>query len=326
MLGPSLAGQSSTANPSNPFYVRDSSNILIEDSEFAGAQNHFGAELLNVTNSQIVRSKFHTNGWDGLKVQSTTSTPLNLEVSESQFYNNGRTTPDTGTVANGNGMDMYGQGIIIRDSVAHDNYGAGFQVKPADGNVAADITFIRSESHHQKTIGGFGQHGFAIWNGDFLGASNNIRFEDSYSHHNDGAGFWVGQNTTNVSIIDSVADSNLGNGLRISTRASEVTLVQFSGTGNGGELVAIATVLPADLNSDGTVDGADAGILFSSWNQSGIADLNGDGTVDGADLATLYAYWTGDSAATTSQTHPPTCRRVANRCFKTDNPRQSARP
>lgn len=308
VLGPSLPRQSFTAKPSNPFYVRDSSNILIENSEFAGAQNHFCAELLNVTNSQIVRSKFHTNGWHGLKVQSTTSTPLNLEVSESQFYNNGRTVPDTGVIANGNGIDMYGRGIVVRDSVAHGNYGTGFQVKPGNGHSASDITFIRSESHHQQSVGGSGYHGFGIWHGEFPGAINNIRFVDSYSHHNNGSGFWVGDNATNVSIINSVADFNLGVGLRLAT-TSEVTQANFTGTGNvAGWVAVVGGVVPTDVNGDGFIDGADASILFLLWQKSGIADLNRDGIVDGADLATLFAYWTGDSAATTSQTHPTALR------------------
>lgn len=47
-----------------------------------------------------------------------------------------------------------------------------------------------------------------------------------------------------------------------------------------------------DLNGDGTVDGADLGILLSAW-QSGPspADLNQDGVVNGADLGVLLSAW-----------------------------------
>ncbi len=49
----------------------------------------------------------------------------------------------------------------------------------------------------------------------------------------------------------------------------------------------------ADLNGDGTVNGADLGILLSSWGQrGGVADLNGDQFVDGADLGELLSAWT----------------------------------
>jgi hypothetical protein len=51
--------------------------------------------------------------------------------------------------------------------------------------------------------------------------------------------------------------------------------------------------VPGDLNNDGIVNGADLGILLSSWATfGGPADLNGDGFVDGADLGMLLSYWT----------------------------------
>ncbi|MCA9284659.1 MAG: VCBS repeat-containing protein [Phycisphaerales bacterium] len=50
---------------------------------------------------------------------------------------------------------------------------------------------------------------------------------------------------------------------------------------------------PADLNGDGTVDGADLGILLGNWGGKGIGDLDGNGMVDGADLGLLLAAWFG---------------------------------
>ncbi|NRA00003.1 MAG: hypothetical protein HRU01_26165, partial [Myxococcales bacterium] len=39
------------------------------------------------------------------------------------------------------------------------------------------------------------------------------------------------------------------------------------------------------FNFDGSVDGADMGLLLAEWSQNrSIADINRDGTVDGADL------------------------------------------
>jgi len=53
----------------------------------------------------------------------------------------------------------------------------------------------------------------------------------------------------------------------------------------------------SDLNEDGSVDGADLGLLFASWGgTSGPADLNVDQLVDGADVAILFNYWSGDPA------------------------------
>lgn len=46
-----------------------------------------------------------------------------------------------------------------------------------------------------------------------------------------------------------------------------------------------------DLNGDGTVDGADLGVLLANWGQSGVGDLNVDGVVDGGDLGAILAAW-----------------------------------
>jgi len=48
---------------------------------------------------------------------------------------------------------------------------------------------------------------------------------------------------------------------------------------------------PYDLNGDGSVAGADLGLLLASWGQGGAADFDGDGTVTGADLGALLAAW-----------------------------------
>lgn len=48
---------------------------------------------------------------------------------------------------------------------------------------------------------------------------------------------------------------------------------------------------PADLDGNGAVNGADLGLLLSSWGGSGTGDLNRDGTVNGADLGLLLSAW-----------------------------------
>lgn len=51
----------------------------------------------------------------------------------------------------------------------------------------------------------------------------------------------------------------------------------------------------ADLDHDGTVGGADLGLLLGAWGActtgNCLADLNGDGTIDGADLGALLGVW-----------------------------------
>lgn len=55
--------------------------------------------------------------------------------------------------------------------------------------------------------------------------------------------------------------------------------------------VPVAPPMAEDLNSDGTVDGADLAILLGQWNGVGTGDLDGSGVVDGADLGMLLGAW-----------------------------------
>jgi len=55
--------------------------------------------------------------------------------------------------------------------------------------------------------------------------------------------------------------------------------------------VATPSSVPADLNGDGSVNGADLAIVLGNWGNSGVGDLTGDGTVDGADLGVLLGAW-----------------------------------
>ena len=50
---------------------------------------------------------------------------------------------------------------------------------------------------------------------------------------------------------------------------------------------------PEDMNGDGTVNGADLGLLLAAWGTDG-GDFNGDGTTNGADLGLLLAAWGTD--------------------------------
>ena len=50
--------------------------------------------------------------------------------------------------------------------------------------------------------------------------------------------------------------------------------------------------MPADLNHDGVVNGADLGLLLGGWGQPGATDIDGDGVTGGADLGILLGAWT----------------------------------
>ena len=53
---------------------------------------------------------------------------------------------------------------------------------------------------------------------------------------------------------------------------------------------------PGDLDGNGTVDGADFGIMLVEWGCTGScnADLDGNGVVGGGDLGLLLMNWGGD--------------------------------
>lgn len=57
------------------------------------------------------------------------------------------------------------------------------------------------------------------------------------------------------------------------------------------------TLTPGDLDASGSIDGADLGLMLSSWGPCSRpaacpADLDGDGVISGADLGVLLANWT----------------------------------
>ncbi len=53
----------------------------------------------------------------------------------------------------------------------------------------------------------------------------------------------------------------------------------------------VATGNPADLNGDGTIDGADLSILLNAWGTAGPGDIDQSGIVDAADIALLLGAW-----------------------------------
>ncbi len=77
--------------------------------------------------------------------------------------------------------------------------------------------------------------------------------------------------------------------------------IVYAGSPNGAEFYIDVAIVeeqvcqgpPGDLTLDGTVDGADLGILLSLWGpcRNCNADFTGDGQVDGADLGLLLTQW-----------------------------------
>lgn len=76
--------------------------------------------------------------------------------------------------------------------------------------------------------------------------------------------------------------------------AREMTLQLFKpGVPESVTVPVMAPAWPADLDGNGTVDGADLGLLVGQWGAAGSADLDHDGVVGGGDLGILLGEWTG---------------------------------
>lgn len=71
--------------------------------------------------------------------------------------------------------------------------------------------------------------------------------------------------------------------------AAEVAVLE-SATGQS-RMALLTPCAATDLNCDGSVDGADLGLLLADWGGRGIADLDGSGAVDGADVGLLLGGW-----------------------------------
>ncbi|MBB48779.1 MAG: hypothetical protein CMJ33_09650, partial [Phycisphaerae bacterium] len=103
--------------------------------------------------------------------------------------------------------------------------------------------------------------------------------------------------TSNNAGLDGGAMANFSTATITNTRICDNTLPQIFGAFNdlsGNCITELCTDCapdcPADLNGDGTVDGADLTLLLGAWGGPD-GDLNGDGVTDGADLAILLANW-----------------------------------
>jgi hypothetical protein len=141
--------------------------------------------------------------------------------------------------------------------------------------------------------------GDVIWYGNLTGAAANNQ------------GLWKGdqlllrkgdliEGMTLTTIAGTTATGGITEGLAISRDGRHII---FRGLLDADLVGAFLITFdeessPADLNGDGTVDGADLGLLLSTWGPcpdcpfaACAADLNGDCTVDGADLGLLVGEW-----------------------------------
>jgi hypothetical protein len=106
----------------------------------------------------------------------------------------------------------------------------------------------------------------------------------------DGIPYWISEN------LDVANGAPYSACVAMNQQGQILTNGPYAPQGIGGWVLNPNRRLPADLDGDCIVDGADLGALLKSWgprnDQSTGADLNADGVVDGEDLGILLGQWT----------------------------------
>ena len=109
-----------------------------------------------------------------------------------------------------------------------------------------------------------------------------------------GASVFESGNVVSASAVDNVEHlwvRGLAPGSYLLSVTREDALSSVSNQAVVSWILDEAPGIPGDLNSDGSVDGQDLGILLGAWGGRGPADLNGDLVVDGIDLGILLGSW-----------------------------------
>lgn len=102
----------------------------------------------------------------------------------------------------------------------------------------------------------------------------------------------TGGNVQAMSVFDDDGDGPIPPALYVVGDFTSAGGVSSPGIARWGRC---APACPADLNTSGSVDGADLGIMLGAWGpctgQPCDGDLNSDGQIDGADLGALLGAW-----------------------------------
>ncbi len=128
---------------------------------------------------------------------------------------------------------------------------------------------------------------------------------------NDGSRLWIGDDL--VANNDGLHGMVTVRGTRpLAAGKHRLRVEFFEGSGGAGLIMAWSgpgtsttaipssrltrggSSVPGDLDGDGIINGADLGVMLSTWGACTgcAADLNGDGSVDGGDLGLMLSAWT----------------------------------
>ena len=214
--------------------------------------------------------------------------------------------------------------VTVRGAV--DAYGYPATILDGQGSIIPVGTVYADQAVFENLVitNGYSDYG----GGARFIASNDVLVRNCHFRNNhanwDGGGLRMSLNTT-LTLVDCEVTGNTADhptwpgqsrGAGVNVAGATLTLVRTRVCGNvessdpGRQIVGAnesdllgfgaciedickgcVTTNLADLNFDGSVDGADLGLMLSAWGvcSSGncVADLNGDGMVNGADLGLL---------------------------------------
>ncbi|MSR41334.1 MAG: hypothetical protein EXS10_05455 [Phycisphaerales bacterium] len=176
-------------------------------------------------------------------------------------------------------------------------------------NAATLTPAIRTHAHAAGTAGGYCITGGNVYRGCAMPDMNGIYFYADYSTNN----FWSMRYVVGGAVTEhTVRNTELGtsvDGFVVNQIVAfgedvegEIYVVDHgSGAGTGqifkiipatGEVACAPPCIPADIDCNGYVNGADLATLLNNWGGTGVGDIDGSGTVDAADLAAMLNVWT----------------------------------
>ncbi len=230
-----------------------------------------------------------------------------LCVHDGELHATGRFTSSGGTTLNG----------VARFDASSNTWrplGSGI-ANMGSGNVGTAITSYAGElwvSGWFAQIGGVSAPWMAIWDGtswrrgpngpsrhclDFLEFNGELYGVGPFSFTIQGVEWdiarfdgetWRGFGRSNINWPNTLKVTEDGRGMLTCGGFSH-----FNGVPTGGMVrleCPFDEPCPADLDGNGTVNGADLGLLVAGWGTPA-ADINGDGTTDGGDVGLMAAAW-----------------------------------
>jgi hypothetical protein len=164
-----------------------------------------------------------------------------------------------------------------------------FRVRVAEDPASVDELRITWEGYADNCT----QAELYVWDvvqsqwGDAAGLVGQNRFADSFAGNRDEA-------------MTVAIRSNIGNFVASDGTVRFMVYAERAADETFHDYVAVdvttldpAPACPGDFDANGSVDGADLGLLLAAWGPCAECafDLNGDGIVDGADLGEMLAAW-----------------------------------